>query len=225
MVMLNKRLGIAYFGVPKVASSSIKHTLYTLEHGQAFDKAAHGGQHMHNVFPDKISVLPQKMDGLDGYWKFAIVRDPVKRILSCYGNRIIDYGDLRKGRFARTRAMLLGLSMTPGLDEFILALHRYRLQSGEVRHHSNPYARFLGSDLSFFDRIYTMEELPDLTRDLEERTGQKVTLFSQKTDSTKVQLKDLGDAAFAALLRYTAADYALLRDYYTPPTRDAAGSH
>ncbi len=219
MAMVNERLGIAYFGVPKVASSSIKHMLYKLEHGRNFDKADHGRRHIHYVYPDKISVPPNETGGLDGYWKFAVVRDPAKRILSCYGNRIIDYGDLRKGRLARTRAFLLGLSMSPGLDEFILALRRYRLQSGEVRHHSNPYARFLGTDLSFFDKIYTMEMLPELERDLAERTGQTVELFSEKTDSTKFALDDLGDTAFEALLRYTREDYALLRDYYAPPSR------
>lgn len=219
MAMLNERLGIAYFGVPKVASSSIKHMLYKLEHGRPFEKAAHGGEHIHMVYPDKISVPPKQTGGLDGYWKFTVVRDPARRVLSCYGNRIIDQGDLRKGRLARTRALLLGLSMTPGLDEFILALRRYRLQSGEVRHHSNPYARFLGDDLSFFDKIYTMEMLPELKCDLAERTGQTVELFSEKTDGAKFALDDLGDAAFEALLRYTRGDYALLRDYYAPPSR------
>lgn len=219
MVMLNSNLGIAYFGVPKVASSSVKHMLYTLEHGRPFDKADHGGRHMHLVWPDKITRMPQDTPGLEGYRKIAIIRDPAKRVLSCYGNRIVDYGDLHKGRFARTRAALLGLSMTPDLDTFILRLGRYRLQSGEVRHHTDPYSRFLGPDLSFFDRVYRIEEMDVLERDLEARAGQPVTRFEEKADGTKFSLDDLGDAAFEALLRYTRPDYELLKDHYSPPKR------
>lgn len=219
MAMLCHRLKIAYFGVPKVASSSIKQTLYKLEHGHDFDKADHAGQHIHNVFPDKISIMPQDMPGLEDYWKLVILRDPVKRILSCYGNRIIDYGDLRKGRLARTRAALLGVSMTPDLNTFIKRLKSYRLQSGEVRHHSNPYTRFLGSDLSFFDSVFTMEELPALEQELAKRADQPVILSSCKTNSTKLTLEDLSEAAFDKLLRYTQADYELLKDYYQPPSK------
>lgn len=217
--MLCPRLKIAYFGVPKVASSSIKHTLFTLDNGKPFTKEDHGGRHMHIVYPDKVSTVPQQMSGLDDYWKFAIVRDPVKRVLSCYGNRIIDHGDLYSGRLARTRAALLGLGMKPDLDTFIRRIRSYRLQSGEVRHHSNPYARFLGSDLSFFDRIFTMEQIPELEQELSQRAGQSVTLASRKTDSTKISIDDLAPASFDRLLDYTQPDYALLKDYYQPPTR------
>ena len=56
MPAIFEKLGIAYFGIPKVMSTTLLNTLYELEHGRPFLEAEHDGQVAHDVFPQP----PQK---------------------------------------------------------------------------------------------------------------------------------------------------------------------
>ena len=93
---------IAYFDTPKVASSSIKLALHKLDTGASLDdmpdveNAIHWQYPTHRLKGAAAAAAPQ------GYWRFAVVRDPVKRLLSAYSNRIVHRRDQTRGRFARS---------------------------------------------------------------------------------------------------------------------------
>ena len=208
---------IAYFDTPKVASSSIKDALHRLEHGTVLESRFNASKATHQAYPTKKLSGPEDFTRHPDYFKFAVVRDPLKRLLSAYSNRIVHHRDQYRGRMARQRAMLLGLSMEPDIDSFFLRLSRYRLQSGSIRHHTNLVEHYIGKDLARFDAIYPIEKLDQLAADLGARTGEPVVFGRLQTGGPKVTPDMLSPAAFRALMDYLRPEYALLKEYYTPP--------
>ena len=220
MPIISKKLGLAYFDTPKVASSSIKYALYEAEHGRPFEHEANVDDAIHWTYPTR-RLQPEDWARTAGLWTFGVVRDPVKRLLSAYANRVALHADQRRGRLSTQRARLLGLSLTPDADTFFTRLGRYRLAAGPVRHHTDRVMRYLGDDLSRFDAIYPIEDLASLEGDLSRRTGAPVRLQRLQTGGPKLRFDMLSAEAQDALMRYLAPEYRVLARYYQPP-RDLA---
>lgn len=208
---------IAYFDTPKVASTSIKLALHQIASGQSLQGQGDLDVLAHRIYPTRRLAGPQEFAACRDYWKFAIVRDPVKRLLSAYSNRVVHHQDQYKDRFVRVRAAVLGLPMDPDVNTFFLRLGRYRAQSGRIRHHTDLIARYIGTDLSQFDAIYPIEALDQFSADLAARTGQPVALLRLQTGGPLITADMLQPKAFAALMAYLAPEYALLKAYYSAP--------
>ena len=221
MPIVCEKYRIAYFNIPKVASTTLKLAFYELEHGRPFD-GPDPEVAIHHHFPTPTFDVERDLDRYADYWRISILRDPVARLLSAYGNRITHARDTYKGRLARTRAWALGLPMDPDPDTFFCRLGRYRLQSGSIRKHTRPMTDFLGRDTHRYDRIYRIEDMAELADDLRARTGRPVTLPRTQTGGRKLTLHDVSRASYDALLDLTRTDYDAFRDYYSPPPWKAA---
>ena len=168
--------GLAYFSVPKVACTSIKMMMYELETGvPARDDIAAGRM---GVIHDAVKSLPYgqyvKRD-LDGHATFAVVRDPVSRIESCYRDKVLGEKmmHLLLDREAFER---LGLEERPSFADFVARLEDYRAASGLIRHHSQPLPMFLGLKPAFFDALFGMHRLGELADWVSERVGGPVEI-------------------------------------------------
>lgn len=95
---------IAFFNVPKAASTSIKHAFHVVLHGKPFERGDFGARHIHELYKVKIPVMREDIEALQGYWTFTVLRDPVKRVLSAYSNRVLHHRDMHKMPRARLRA-------------------------------------------------------------------------------------------------------------------------
>lgn len=217
MPILFEKLGVAYFAIPKVASTSIKQELYRLETGKPFSRQDSGGQNIHKLFRAKV-LRRGDFEACNGLWKFAVFRDPVKRVVSTYSNRVIHHRALERERRHRLKVWRLGVSLEPDLDEFCLNIAAYRKLSRQVMHHSRPYSQFVGHDLRRLDAIYRIEELDRLAEDLSSRLGVAVEFPRLQTGGPKFSVSDLSSAALDALIDFTRDDYALLDGLYEPPT-------
>ena len=217
MPLINAQFALAYFPIPKVASTSIKHVFYQLETGQTFVPHANGQGDIHRLYRSRI-IARRDYAKAAGLWKFAVFRDPVRRVISAYSNRVMFHSGLEKRVYASAKARLLRVSLRPDLNEFCLKLDRYRLLSGSLRHHTRPYCEFVGHDLAWLDDVFAIERLADLARALSERTGQSIKFPHLQTGGTKHDATALSPAALQALNRFTAADYRLLNGLYQPFT-------
>lgn len=83
------------------------------------------------------------------HFRFAIIRDPVDRLLSAFSNRVL-------GRVvgvedsSLSRSLALGADSEIFLARFIDELEAYRGKSREITHHTDPLVHFLGDDPDFF---------------------------------------------------------------------------
>ena len=216
---ISKKFDLAYFSIPKAASTSMKMVLYELENGAPWT-------HEPNKVHPKFSTHPVTLADFDAtriYWCFTIVRDPISRLLSAYGNRVHHHNDIQKavgkGRAERLQFRLKHpfLKLRPTASEFYENLAAYQRVSHSIWHHTVSVSQFIGSDLSFFDAVYRIKDIPALQQELSRRTGRSITLTREQTAGPKIKLDMLSPEARASVLMHTRADYELLNGYFQPP--------
>jgi hypothetical protein len=210
---------IAFFNVPKAASTSIKHAFHVLIHGKPFEAGDFGARHIHQLYKVKVPVSREYIEGLSDYWTFTVLRDPAKRILSAYTNRVVHHRDLHSVPRARLRAAIRGLPLNPSIDVFLRRIQGYRDFSTSIRSHTDHVSTFVGPDLSLLDAVYRTEDLPRLAADLSARIGRTVHIPHLQTGGPKIAPNDLSPASLGRLLDYTADEYSFLRGLFAPPSR------
>lgn len=193
---------IAYFNIPKCGCTSVGNLLFLAERP---DEPRPKDIHRHF----RAAQHADTIDHLQDYYKFTVVRDPVKRFVSCFRNRILHHGDLKP--LVDTNI----IHRVPGINEFALRLEFFADQSLVMEHHVTPQSRFLNNDLSFLDRVYPIEEIAQVAKDVSKMVGRDLDMPHEQTGGPSVGLADLSEEAFDHILKYYEDDYVLLRDYYS----------
>lgn len=218
---------LAYFPIPKIACTSIKHTLFEINNGfylrkpdqESPPKKKNRKCSIHAIY-QTTKYSAEEHTGLNEYKSFAVIRDPMQRILSAYSNRVLHHRALKKP--AVVAALIeKQLPPNPDINEFIMQLGKYRKVSGEILSHTRPLRYFLGKDLSRFDRIYTIQQMPELARYLSEIVGREISIPRFQIGGDKQDLEMLTLEAFEKLRELCKPDYEIARAYLTIPERKA----
>lgn len=208
-VLLDGKVGYRF--IPKTACTSIKHALYELEENEKFSKEKHG-MHVHRY------INKNRVGSIDNCEeRFIVIRDPIKRFLSAYGNRVTHHEELSEKYIKEKAEEYLNEIpfFDPNLQQFVDNLNTY-LKVGVIRHHVKPISSFLqGDKLQCFTRIYRMENLNNLERDLSILYGKNVFFDRLQEKGKKHEVSDLTWGQLSKLLRYYKRDYVLLEGYYS----------
>jgi hypothetical protein len=219
MPVVCEKYKLAFFCVPKVASTSMKEAIYQLEYGAPFSPKETGARHIHRFYPTE-SFDPKVFRKYEGYWRFTILRDPFARIISAYHNRVLQDREMYNTWKSRWRTFRAGLNPRPSLDDFCKNLIAYRQHPG-VRAHRNLIAEYTGPSVASYEAVYQIENMERLEQDIRERTGHDLILpHSKRSESLNNGFETLSDAAKAAILGYVQPEYDMLDGRYTPPKFD-----
>lgn len=212
-VMLNK-YGLGYLSVPKVACTSIKAMMFEVENGFPFRPYSFNGQMrwIHNLYPS-IPFSGLNRGRLRDLHRITVVRDPIKRALSCYSNRVVQHREL-SAEIAGDRLAGSGLPLDPDLPTFVRNIDQYSRLVAEIGHHTAPLTEFLGRDPGYFHRIYRFDELPEMVADVRRITGQDVALEVMQRSSRSATPDQLSAEEIAILKDYYAEDYAIFGAYF-----------
>lgn len=153
---------LTYISVPKVACTSLKSYFYEIENGKPFEPYRVDGTlftiHKHAKSVRFSSIEPQKMVG---HRRIAVVRDPWRRVLSCYADKVVHGGALDSVVFSSEQKKI-GMVANPSLDNFVDFLEGYCAVSSMIRHHARPLSFYLGENPGFYDRVFALQELPKM---------------------------------------------------------------
>lgn len=205
-IVLNK-WKISYVPVPKAACSSLKLMFFHLENGRDFQPAMRNGQmfHIHRFYATTaFASLPHA--AIQDHWRIAVVRDPVKRFLSCYSNRVCHYKELSQ-RHLPPDAIRSGATPNPSLEEFVEKLELYRQYSKPIKHHTDPQIFFLGEDENYFHRIFQMHELQELVHEVSARTKTPLELPHAQSHGPKLSTSELSANAVTKIKKFYQQDY------------------
>ena len=197
----------------------MKYAFYQLEHGRPFvegdlppeQKGIHIEYHTtHNFYSNELSRYKN-------YARIAIIRDPARRIISAFNHRVVRERELAASRINMDLALALGVGPDPTRSEFLCNIEKYRVLSKSIRHHTDPFTKFLGHDLSYFTDVVKMGKIPELAQQIETLTGRKFEVAHFHKANVEALVLKMGPAARNALLSYCAGDYALMKGYFSIP--------
>lgn len=214
-----ERYNLAYFAVPKAGSTSMKATIYDLEHDRPWTAHPNKVHPEYRTFP----LSPMDITDTEGYFRFAIVRDPVVRLLSAYGNRVHAHRDISRSSHGRRQNLKFRIahprrSLLPSATDFYGHLETYQKISYSIWHHTASISNFIGSDLSVFDAVYRLEsDIPLLEAELSRRARRPIRVGREQTEGVKIRFDDLPRKVRAKVVAYTSDDYSLLHSFYEPP--------
>ncbi|MCV2892177.1 sulfotransferase family protein [Lentibacter sp. XHP0401] len=208
---------IAYMALPKAACSSVKMALGYIDPAlDGKDRDAFSTAKWHRLY--------QTMRFREDRWKpyyneewfsFCIVRDPLKRLLSSYYNRVVEMRDLQKKTVFIEGVPELPLEPDP--DFFFQNLMGYREINTSIKHHTIGAQVFLGPKPLRFTKVYKTSELGELSRDLSERSGREVSLPHVNSSGQKLTAEQLKPETLAAIKPFMDTQYEYLSEYFKNP--------
>ncbi|RLJ67611.1 sulfotransferase family 2 domain-containing protein [Sulfurisoma sediminicola] len=232
-MILFSTLKVAYLEVPKVASTSLSKWLYRVMFGHDFEPVV---DHRGNLVYIHDHLRSGRCPGVEerpaaevrklppDWFVFCVVREPVRRFLSAYSNRVLFYKELDEGHREGKLAKAAGLKPRPDIGYLVDHIESYVATAPSVGHHIRPMVSFIGDEPTAVARVVDVSHLNALfeelrrhlqasgvARDLIERP-----LGREQTGGAKLGLEVLEPESLGRLLRYYDRDYAVLPNYYTP---------
>lgn len=201
---------IGYVPIPKVACTSVKSALFYFQHERSYDRNIDEGNHMHQYFNMRL----QDIDDCD--FRFIIIRDPIKRFLSAFNNRVGHHKELSYEELKVQNPELLDQVevFDPNITQFIDNFTTY-YKVKPIKHHTAPISTILPDGLQPFTHIYKIEELKKLERSLSEQLSKKIKFDRLQIHGDTVTLEDLSRKQIEFLIEFYKNDYQLLEGYYS----------
>lgn len=213
---------IAYMALPKAGCTTVKRSLARADpefaHKAAkIDPAQAAGTTacVHRVYPTR-RFRPHRWEKYDtGWYRFAVVRDPVERLISCYGDRVVKRRELHNSpKIKRAQGTL---PADPDPDFFCQNLRAYQGASSAVRHHTPPVWLFLGPWIARFDDVFPIERLHACLNHIAYRTDTALPALRANKSGVAFGLDDLSAQTRHVLARTLAREYADLARWYDNP--------
>lgn len=208
---LSKDRNIGYRHIPKVACTSVKTALYELEENCAYSVEEHNVNIHRYVDLNRTACIDNCKK------RFIVIRDPIKRLLSAYGNRVTYHRELSKAFILKKSPINYNKIkfFDPDLFQFVEEFETY-LNVQTISHHTKPFSKFLdGETLDYFTDVYTIENIHSLEIDLAEYFDVDFHFQRKQTGGRKYAISDLPKAHVEKLLAYYKDDYELLKGYYS----------
>lgn len=134
-------------------------------------------------------------DGGDDVKKICVVRDPVARFISCYNHLVT----VEKG------------NVTGSPEEVLNRVKR----TTERNYHFWPQTHWFGTDASFYDRVFTVEQLDDVGQYLDDFFGKHVQPQRLQTSGSSVDFPIPVDDYLIGLIKEAyASDYEAFGEYF-----------
>ena len=209
MPIINHQIQAVFFPTPFAGVEEIKQTLCRLETPDADKKKLANldntdGYRTHAVDVSRIEI-PK------GYAKFTAISDPALHVLNTWRTHAGRRSFRQRGEINRIKTEKLELA--PDFDTFIRDIRLYKRASPRIFRQLNHLEMFIGTDLSFYDKIFDLSNLDEVSDWLVMRSGQ---LDLDPLTPPKHTWREFFSAETMALLHQeTARDYKLLEGVFS----------
>ncbi|MCC5969918.1 MAG: sulfotransferase family 2 domain-containing protein [Pararhodobacter sp.] len=204
---------LSYIPVPKVACTSLKVMFFEVENGFGFKPFRTSGKMwwIHRFYPS-IPFTDQNIARMEGHRRMAVVRDPVKRLLSCYSNRVLHHKELSRDA-AGAALEAADLPCSPDLSTFVRRLPEYCAAVESIWHHAMPMVEYLGRDPQFYTHLYPIKDTGEMQAEVARLTGVSAQLDRLQKGGPKISTDKLSATDLALLKDFYDEDYALYGRY------------
>ena len=208
-------LALSYFSVPKCACTTLKQFFFEWENGFPFRPFTVQGEmhHLHGLLPCRKFEREMEFTR-SNFLKVTVIRDTVSRVVSCYRNRVASWNGNKTNQRRAAEFGAVGLPTAPTVDEFVANIEAYQEASAGVKHHSRPLSFFLGTDPSFFDRIFDVSQINEFVAEVDRRTVHVPMLRRLQNGGADTKVEDLSAESVALIKEKYAEDYELFGSYF-----------
>ncbi|NKX42964.1 sulfotransferase family 2 domain-containing protein [Roseicyclus persicicus] len=153
---------IAFFFSPKAGGTSLRAFLFHVENGFAFREHVVQGKRLDaNKLAQNFRFNRVDHEAIAGYRRFALLRDPVRRFLSGYSNRVVHYRELSI-EAAGQQLLREGLPPDPDLWTFLDNYVGYLRCSKSLARHFLKQQKYIGDKPDYYERIFRLETNEDM---------------------------------------------------------------
>ncbi|MEM9640503.1 MAG: sulfotransferase family 2 domain-containing protein [Pseudomonadota bacterium] len=218
MPIYSRELRLTYLPVPKVGTSTMRVVLKSLELGIPTEDVVKWHRKEVEAGPRTSAgpiarAMRQRQARNPDSETLVLVRDPARRFLSAFHNKI------SSGLLAQHSggAIVPGtdLPSQPDLETFLGHVREYRQASWMIRKHFLPLTHYLGDDLGVFDHVYMLERFPEFSAFIESRLGAPVKFPHVKRQDMS-WVDSLPRRLLRRVERRVGRDYKLLHNHYGP---------
>ncbi len=211
--VLCEKYSIGYLPLPKIANTSIKHAMFELENKVSYDSTNFDYQHIHDYFRKKTKSID------NAAFRFVVIRDPIKRFLSAFSNRVIYHRELSETAIRvlaesqpHLRIKPENYPFNPNLSNFIENLAIFQ-KIPSIFIHTCPQSSLI-QNLEIFNKVYKIEELANLEKDLSDISRKPILFRHAQSGGPKIDVACLDADQLAKLKIYYEEDYRLLSPWY-----------
>lgn len=218
MAIVSHKHRIVFFPMAKNCSTSVKHLFYRLDVGMPFRAAKKNFGligHVHKYYPTQTQEEWQRI--YDAYDSIVIVRDPIKRFLSAYGNRVVHMKALETMGDASAKILMSNYPLQPSLEQFVQNLEFYCNASSYMKNHIAPQETIVGGIFSKIKHVYDISQVSEFEKFMSERCEKQIVLPREQSGGPKFTVSDLSERSLKKLLDFYHEDYAMLSRFYSPP--------
>ena len=209
---------MAFFFSPKAGGTSLRAFLFHAENGFPFrDYSVQGARVDANMLAANYRFNRIDHAELADFRRFALVRDPVKRFLSGYSNRVLHYRELSIEAAGR-ELLQEGLPPDPDIATFIENYVGYLRCSKPLARHFLKQQKFIGADPAYYERIFRLERLDELVGFVNAECGTDARMPRLQTGGPKLDFSLLDEDVQIGVLEICRHDVAfrLVPDYWAP---------
>lgn len=227
MAVISHEARLVYVPVPKIACTSVKTMFYELANpdGPRLGlrgrlRAALGGaprplriHHQPGYATLRFTRVAAAVGPIpQGYVKVALVRDPLARLRSAWGNKVGRAIFAARGEIEDVENEELPLD--PSFSQFLRGFEGYRRVSRAARAHTEPLRWHLGPDLGWYDHVFRMEDMDAFAAFVSERVGRPVRPPRKNEGGAPSRPATLEPGDEDRLRALLSDDYALLDGVY-----------
>ena len=196
-----------YVHIPKVACTSLKNAVYRFDTNEDYDSKKHG-TFIHRYYGQ------QRDDLSDCEYRMLVVRDPVKRFLSAYGNRVLFHGELNESYIRKNAENLLDEIpiYRPGLGQFIDHIESYQ-KVPSIHHHIKSIRIFTQEPTSAYSHVFKMNEIPKMEGLISSVSGKEFRTRRLQTGGRKYYIQDLSSKQLKKVIEMYEDDYNYLKGF------------
>ena len=210
---VNHDYDVALKFLPKCGSTSVLKMLYELENGVPLVAPEFKGR-IHRWGRKKKSAPMSKVSR-----RIVIIRDPVKRFLSAYTNRVNAKKQLSKSFVKETNPLVFSeiTHFNPTFEQFVDEFELYR-KVRPIYHHTKPICDFIKPwSLDYFTDVIPMEQLSMIEGVISNIFNCDAVLGRHQVTAAgkKIHLSDISEKQLYKILDFYSEDYKFLSDYYT----------
>ncbi len=207
---VNNNYDFAVKFLPKCGSTSVLRMLYELENSVLYSRELEGG-FVHEWAKRKKYGSMSSVSR-----RIVIIRDPVKRLLSAYLNKVATRKvneSYIKEKFPSVFAKIKYFN--PTFEQFIDEFALYR-EIPMIKQHTMPICELLYPyPLDFFSDVIPMEQFSMLEKIMSDIFHCNAMLGHHQTSGRKIRLQDISEQHLNKVLNFYTEDYKYLSDYYT----------